>query len=466
MPIDPSIILSGRQAPQPDIGETLGRVLSIRAMQQEAVTRDQQQQLQRATLAEDARKLKAEQDAAATDKGTKAAVAGGWTQGADGAFTLDRNAVTQGLLEVPGADVSAVLGHLDAADKQKADAVKAQSDAEEAQQKANAIKLTIGGSIANAVKAANYAPGAYVAGVHDLLQNKLITPEQAQQHLAVLTQGPDALKQVVDHYIARSDEQRKLGVSESEAATKAAAEAKPKSVTGPELDDAAQQLLTKRNMGQRLTPLETAQLNAYDERKRTTTDATISAADARLKQTEAFQRQEAGRGVLSKDVEKPFVDSKEKADLLRDVVRGAQHGNLTAAALQTLTTTLGLTSAEGVKRINAVELGQVAGAGSLWDRLKGRVGGLVAGQPIDAKLQKDTLDLADMLEHSAAKKYLTAHESTTKRYGLTDEQPLSEAVTAVQSEARRRAASVLSGAGKTSDDAAIDRFLKNNPSFK
>ena len=83
---------------------------------------------------------------------------------------------------------------------------------------------------------------------------------------------------------------------------------------------------------------------------------------------------------------------------------------------------------EGVKRVNTVELNIPTGAGSLWDKVQNKLGQWTAGQPMDKDLQKDLIKVADMLEKNGYKKYRDSHQSITKRYQLTDEQPLPEPV--------------------------------------
>lgn len=150
----------------------------------------------------------------------------------------------------------------------------------------------------------------------------------------------------------------------------------------------------------------------------------LAAQVAQQARAQAFTEQEAGRKELSEKVEQPYKDAREKADLMRGVIAAAQNGNMSAANVQGLLGVLGLVTTEGVKRINTTELEQVQGAGSLLDRIKGKVGKLVAGQPLDAKVQSDLRELSNLLEQSAYKKYAEGHKTTTKRYGLKDEQPL------------------------------------------
>lgn len=139
---------------------------------------------------------------------------------------------------------------------------------------------------------------------------------------------------------------------------------------------------------------------------------------------EDFTEAETGRKNLTEKVETPYRDAAEKADTLRNVVQLAQGGNMEAAAVQPLMATLGLTTMEGVKRINGTELEAVAGAGDLFTKIQGKLGKWTAGQPLAPDLQRDITQLANMLQKNAYKKYSDSFDSTTKRYGLKDEQKL------------------------------------------
>jgi hypothetical protein len=164
-----------------------------------------------------------------------------------------------------------------------------------------------------------------------------------------------------------------------------------------------------------------------------TTDKTAAAAAERQAEairqqtgqqarSQSFAEAQAGRKELTEKVEQPYQDAVEKASTLRSVIDAAKNGNMEAANVQGLLGTLGLVTMEGVKRINTTELNQVAGAGSLLERIKGQVGSLVAGKPLSARLQQDLTQLSTLLEQSARKKYEDGFAQVTKRYGLTDEQ--------------------------------------------
>lgn len=152
--------------------------------------------------------------------------------------------------------------------------------------------------------------------------------------------------------------------------------------------------------------------------------STIAAQIAQQGRAQGFTEAQAGRGELTNKVEAPYLDAREKADTLRNVVALAKSGNKEAANVQGLLGVLGLVTSEGVKRINTTELDQVAGAGSLFDKIKGRAGSIASGQPIPEDLQNDLVQLSNMLEQSARKKYENGFKQVKTRYGLKDETAL------------------------------------------
>lgn len=156
--------------------------------------------------------------------------------------------------------------------------------------------------------------------------------------------------------------------------------------------------------------------------------ATINAQIAQQGRAQTFTESQAGRKELTDKIEAPYLDAREKADTLKSVVALAKGGNKEAANVQALLGTLGLVTSEGVKRINTTELDQVAGAGSLFDKIKARAGSIVSGQPLPTDLQNDLVQLASMLEQSARKKYESGFKRVTDRYKLIDEQPIAPVV--------------------------------------
>lgn len=175
-----------------------------------------------------------------------------------------------------------------------------------------------------------------------------------------------------------------------------------------------------------LKPLVQSATKAHGQHIKEAADTQAQAAanaNSRQSKAEEFQQQEKGREHITK-IEGDYTDAASKADLIRDAIRQAQAGNKMAASFQGMLATLGITTMEGVKRINAVELGIPTGAGSLWDRVVNKLGKWTAGQPMDSALQKDLLSLADTIQNASYKKYKAQHDKITKRYSLTDEEAM------------------------------------------
>jgi len=193
-------------------------------------------------------------------------------------------------------------------------------------------------------------------------------------------------------------------------------------------------IIAKKQLGQALTPEEQAKATAYEQEKTLGVDKSASAAadrqanaigaqTAQQKRAQDFSEAQAGRKELTDKVEAPFRQAQQSAQELRDLVHAAQAGNKEAASLQALQATMSTVRANGLNRLNQAEMKLPEGAGSVWDRVAGKVGKLVSGQPIDASLQKDLLDLADLMEKGAYNRYTTSHKDITTRYKLTDEKP-------------------------------------------
>lgn len=322
----------------------------------------------------------------------------------------------------------------------------------------------------NAEKSLNAIQTAHLTMAHnalkmqgDMVQSVLEAPEDKRQAVwsaartslgLLMKNQPDAIAQIPEQYpgddeakrlssLGRSQEEKianALKMAETKKADAEAAKAnkeatEPKAPTEATLDARAQELLSKKAMKQPLTPSESAELLAYQERKRTVSDPSALAAQERQTRTidqqnaiqnraQTFAEAQAGRSELTNKVEQPYLDAREKAETLRNTIAAAKSGNMAAANVQSLLATLGLVTMEGVKRINNTELQNVTGAGSLLERLKGSASKIVSGQPISPKIQSDLDELANMLETSARKKYEEGHAAVTTRYGLKDEKPI------------------------------------------
>ncbi len=204
-------------------------------------------------------------------------------------------------------------------------------------------------------------------------------------------------------------------------------EDKPK---GPTAEEDARKYLdiqTKLNLKRPILPEEQAFAGAYEKNKTLGVDAAAAAAGNRQasaqeqqntiqQNAQAFAKAQVARADIVKTVDTPYLAARSSADTLRDVVKSAQGGNMIAGSLQSLETTMAALRAQGFNRINTVEIGSTANAGSLWDHLQNWFGKAKDGQPIDPAIQKDMLEFADLLDKSAYKKYGDAHEAVNQVY--------------------------------------------------
>jgi hypothetical protein len=91
-----------------------------------------------------------------------------------------------------------------------------------------------------------------------------------------------------------------------------------------------------------------------------------------------------------------IVKAGRTADEMENFINLARAGNKAAYANMPVAGVLEITTSNGMTRINRNELEAYGGAGSLLDKLKGKIGGAVSG----AKIPKDVLDDIEQLHNS------------------------------------------------------------------
>jgi len=162
---------------------------------------------------------------------------------------------------------------------------------------------------------------------------------------------------------------------------------------------------------------------ATHEESRKLREQSMAIAQGNRADTRNFQQQEVGRKLLDK-AEAEYRTASQSADDLNAMIDSAKAGNKISAVASPLEGTLAIVTSQGIKRINRTEVENTAGAGSLWDRIQGKIGKLTSGQPIPPDLQEDWKKLAGLLKQGAYQKYQQAHQSAVRRYGLQGEEPL------------------------------------------
>jgi hypothetical protein len=293
----------------------------------------------------------------------------------------------------------------------------------------------------------------FLSGVGLAAQHKLLSEDEAHKFMdEVEAAGPDGWQKARQPYLQFSPSYQKeqeelkkpvkVGEGEKVNTPERAAQNLPPLMEGApkpntaEQDDARYRAIQASIVQkQPVSPADQAWATAYEKQKTLGPEASAAAAGdrqataiaaqtAQQGRAQTFAEQQAGRKELTDKVEQPFQTAQTSANTLRDVVAAAKAGNKVAGSLQSLEATMAAIRAQGLNRINTAEIGVTANAGNLWDRLVGWVGKAESGQPVPADIQKDMTQFADILEKAAYQKYITGHRSTTKRYKLTDEQPL------------------------------------------
>lgn len=127
-----------------------------------------------------------------------------------------------------------------------------------------------------------------------------------------------------------------------------------------------------------------------------------------------------GRKVLDK-AEQTYGNASQAADEMQTMIDGARSGNAVYSAALPLEGALAINTSQGVKRINRTEVDQIAGAGSLFDKIHGEISKLKTGVAIPEPILKDQEQLAKMLKHGAYKNYSDTFDSAKQRYGLDNE---------------------------------------------
>ncbi len=103
--------------------------------------------------------------------------------------------------------------------------------------------------------------------------------------------------------------------------------------------------------------------------------------------------------------QKDYSDALNKTQTLLSTINAAQKGNKAAPAIIPIEQVQSVLS-NG--RVNRQELQAVSSnAGSIIDRLEGKVNGLVSGQPIPADILRDTASLASIQQQAAQRSYQT-----------------------------------------------------------
>ena len=371
------------------------------------------------------------------------AYAGAVTKDENGNPKIDENALFSHL---PG---HLIPGAMEGLTKIKKNA----ADLQETQAKVQGLHADLLGNLASTVQAAGNDPQTFIRGLRLAQSQGIIDgPTATQYAMHAIEGGPDAVKQITDQVIAGSAKQRELITAATAAnarmlgankpteaslavsaaggnanAQKAIDVLKASKGTAEQDDQRYRNIQASLVQKQPVPAADLAWARGYEKQKTLGPEASAAAAADRQATTiaqqtaqqgraQAFAEGQAGRKEYTDKVATPYQTALASAQTMRDTVAAAQSGNKVAANLQNLETAMSAIRAQGLNRINTTEIGVAANAGSLWDRIQGRIGALVAGKPVPADLQKDMLQFADILEKSATMKYQKGRSSLQQVY--------------------------------------------------
>lgn len=112
-----------------------------------------------------------------------------------------------------------------------------------------------------------------------------------------------------------------------------------------------------------------------------------------------------------------YAGAVQSAQNLSDFIKEAKSGNKEAVKIVPLQGALEITTAQGVHRINRTEVDQYGGAGSLYDRLAGKVGGTISGKDIPDNVLNDMDALQKQVAQNATILHANKVATINQAYG-------------------------------------------------
>lgn len=112
-----------------------------------------------------------------------------------------------------------------------------------------------------------------------------------------------------------------------------------------------------------------------------------------------------------------YAKAKASADSIETVLKLAGAGNKAAGANASLVGVGAVNAVNGIKRINSAEIAQYGTAGSLLDKIQGKLQDWTEGQPIPKDVLNDMRALHTALRQSSYQQYTDGLNSINQRYG-------------------------------------------------
>lgn len=112
-----------------------------------------------------------------------------------------------------------------------------------------------------------------------------------------------------------------------------------------------------------------------------------------------------------------YATASGAADAMQTVIDLAQKGNKEANSNLPLVGVETLNALNGIKRINGAEIAQYGNAGSLLDKIQGKIGSLTVGKPIPQDVLDDIRELHTTIAQQAGTTYQRKVQVTNQTYG-------------------------------------------------
>lgn len=105
-----------------------------------------------------------------------------------------------------------------------------------------------------------------------------------------------------------------------------------------------------------------------------------------------------------------YRGAESTANMQREFISEAKGGNKAAVKIVPLEGALEITTSQGVHRINRTEVEQYGGAGSLWDRIVGKIGKGLTGKDIPDDVLNDMDKMTQEVEKNAWERYNSEYD--------------------------------------------------------
>jgi hypothetical protein len=112
-----------------------------------------------------------------------------------------------------------------------------------------------------------------------------------------------------------------------------------------------------------------------------------------------------------------YATAYQSAQNMQDFLNAARSGNKEAIKIVPLQGALEITTAQGVHRINRTEVDQFGGAGNLYDKLAGKVGGVLTGKDITDSVLNDMDAVQRTVSQNAAMLHANKVSTINASYG-------------------------------------------------